>query len=78
VLSGAPRFAAHPDHIALTSGVVVQGSNLGQFIGPPLAAGIVAATGSWTASTPFLSGCAAAGVVCGLLLRRSSVLSGKA
>ncbi len=76
VLSGAPRFAARPDHIALTSGVVVQGSNIGQFVGPPLAAGIVAATGSWMASIPFLTGCAAVGVACGLVLRRSAVLAG--
>jgi MFS family permease len=75
VLSGAPRFAERPDHIAMTSGVVMQGSNLGQFVGPPLVAWQVERAGAWSAATPFLVSCALAGLATAVVLSRSRRLA---
>ena len=49
VLGGAPYFAPGPRQIGATNGLIIQGSHLGQFIGPPLVAAAVAYSGSWQA-----------------------------
>jgi len=43
----APRFAPHAGAISTTTGLMQQGSNLGQFVTPPLVATVVGAAGQW-------------------------------
>ncbi len=47
VLGGAPYFAPGPRQIGATNGLIIQGSHLGQFVGPPLVAATVAFSGGW-------------------------------
>ena len=47
VLGGAPYFAPGPRQIGATNGLIIQGSHLWQFIGPPLVAATVAFSGGW-------------------------------
>jgi MFS family permease len=53
VFGGAPVFAPSPKLVATTNGLIVQGSQLGQVVGPPLLAGMVSAAGTW-AVAPWL------------------------
>ncbi len=46
----APRVAPHPGAVATTTGLMQQGSALGQFILPPLAAAAASAAGGWAAA----------------------------
>ncbi len=46
----APRVAPHPGAVATTTGLMQQGSALGQFILPPLAASAASAAGGWGAA----------------------------
>ncbi len=50
VLSGAPVFSPSPAQVGTTNGLLVQGSNSGQVIGPPALAAVVQFSGSWEAS----------------------------
>lgn len=50
VIGAAPAIAPRPDLVATTNGLIMQGANAGQFVGPPLLAMIVTATGGWEAS----------------------------
>ena len=43
----APRFAPHFGAMATTTGLMQQGSSLGQFLAPPLVAAVVSAGGGW-------------------------------
>ena len=55
VFGGAPVFAPSLKLVATTNGLIVQGSQLGQVIGPPLLAWMVSATGTWqTAPWPLI------------------------
>ncbi len=63
VLGGAPIYAPSPHQIATTSGLITQGSQLGQVIGPPVLALIVSAGGGWR-SAPWLLGSSAVLGVC--------------
>src|SRR5215471_12538344 len=45
VLGGAPAHAPAPHLVPATNGLIVQGSNLGQVIGPPVIGAIAAAWG---------------------------------
>ena len=47
VLSGTPIFAPTPRLVGTTTGVLMQGSNTGQVIGPPTLALVVESTGRW-------------------------------
>jgi MFS family permease len=47
VLGAAPAHAPAPHLLATTNGLLVQGSNLGQVIGPPLVGALAAASGNW-------------------------------
>jgi MFS family permease len=49
ILGTAPYFAPGPGQIGSTYGLIVQGSHLGQFAGPPLIALAVTLTGGWQA-----------------------------
>lgn len=52
-LSGAARYAESPGETGIVQGLVVQVANLGNLLGPPLAALVVEWTGRWDA-IPFL------------------------
>lgn len=47
ILSGAPVHAPEPHLVGTTSGLILQGSNIGHLIGPPVLALIVGGTGGW-------------------------------
>lgn len=67
--SGLTAHARSPRHIGAVNGLLVQGSNLGQFIGPPaIAAAVTAGGGDWRAATGLVAAAAVAGVAAGLLL----------
>jgi len=73
ILSGAPAVSPTPSLIGTTNGLIVQGSHLGQMIGPPIVAAIVSATGLWASSVWVMNGAAAAIVVLAFLTRRLSL-----
>jgi len=43
----APRFAPYPGAVSTTTGLMQQGSALGQFVSPPLVAAVAGASGGW-------------------------------
>nr|WP_281354716.1 MFS transporter [Roseospira navarrensis] len=70
LFASAPARAASPGHLAAANGLLMQGSNIGQFLGPPLVAGAVTlAGGAWSgALAPVLTAAALtalAGVLAG-------------
>ncbi|WP_207459781.1 MFS transporter [Azospirillum sp. SYSU D00513] len=68
IMGALPAFAPRPNLVGTISGFVMQGSNIGQFIGPPLLASVVATHG-WSAA-PFYIACATAiGLVLALGIR---------
>lgn len=60
LFAGAPAQAPTPGHMGAANGLLMQGSAIGQFIGPPLlAAAVAAAGGAWSgALAPLLAGTA--------------------
>lgn len=62
VLASAPAHAATPRQIGVTNGMIVQGSNIGQTLGPPLVAAVVTAAGVWEAAGWLMGALAVAGV----------------
>ncbi len=69
VLAAGPRLAPSPRHVATTNGLIMQGSNLGQVIGPPAIAALAARAGDWTWSPLVLGTAAGVGVLLALRLR---------
>lgn len=69
VLGAVPALAPSRGLAAASNGLVMQGSNLGQMIGPPAVAALAAATGGWTWSPLVLLAASAAGVALALRLR---------
>ncbi|MBN2125562.1 MAG: MFS transporter [Deltaproteobacteria bacterium] len=68
VLSGAPAHAPAPQMVATTNGLIMQGSQLGQMIGPPALALIVSGPGGWQAAPWLLILAAAIGIGLSLAL----------
>ena len=69
--SGAAAHAPSPKHVGSASGMIVQGSSLGQFAGPPVIAALVsAAGGDWRAATVALAVAAGCAAGLGLLVVR--------
>ncbi len=66
VMSSSAALARNPRQINALQGLIMQGSQLGQFIGTPLIAALVAASGHWGAAAWVTGGAAAIGVVLGL------------
>lgn len=66
--SGIATHAPSPHHLGAANGLLVQGSNLGQLVGPPLVAAAVTGGGGWGAATAVMSLAATAGVLAGLYL----------
>jgi len=49
LFASAPLHAPSPGHLAAANGLLMQGSNIGQFMGPPLvAAAVTAVGGAWS------------------------------
>ncbi len=69
-LSGAQAFAPSPSQVGTMSGLIMQGSNTGQVIGPPLLAAVVQATGTWEASLSVMVAACALAIVAAFGLRR--------
>lgn len=70
LLNAVPAHAPNPRMIATTNGLLVQGSNLGQFIGPPALALVVSLAGGWRSAPWLLGSTALAGVILSTLLAR--------
>lgn len=50
ILGTSRLHAPDPERIGVVNGMIIQGSHFGQFIGPPLIAGVVTLQGSWESS----------------------------
>jgi MFS transporter, DHA1 family, inner membrane transport protein len=68
IFAGLPVHARSPQHIATGSGMVLQASNLGQFVGPLAIAWLASRFGAWQSSLWALLAFAAAGAACGVAL----------
>lgn len=65
-----PSLAGSVAAVSVMSGMLAQGSALGQLSGPPLAAAVVANAGDWHEATPFLVALALGTMLCGWVLKR--------
>jgi MFS family permease len=70
VVSAVPILTPRPELVATTSGLIQQGSSLGQVIGPPALALIVSMSGGWQGAPWFLGSVACIGTVLSFLLAR--------
>jgi MFS family permease len=68
VLGGAPYFAPGARQIGTTNGLIIQGSHLGQFLGPPVIAAAVALSGGWQAGAWVFAGCGVGALLFALLI----------
>jgi MFS family permease len=68
IFAGLPVHARSPQHIATGNGMVLQLSNLGQFLGPLAIAWIASRFGGWEAALWAMLAFAAAGAACGVAL----------
>lgn len=66
----APAFAPSPAQVGTINGIIVQASNLGQFIGPAALAAIVAAFVEWESALGFMVGANVLVVLLALPVRR--------
>jgi MFS family permease len=70
IFAGLPVHAPSPQHIATGNGMVLQFSNVGQFVGPLVIAWIVSRYGGWEATLWAMLAFALAGAACGVALSR--------
>ncbi len=70
ILGATADFTPRPALIGTTNGLVMQGSNIGQMMGPPIAGALVAATGTWSAAPIPVVFSAAVGIVLALMIGR--------
>ncbi len=70
VLSASAQLAKMPKQIGTLQGLFMQVGNMGPFVGPPLIAALVAASGLWRDALWVTASAAACGIVLGLALRR--------
>jgi len=68
VFSGLPLHARTPQHIGTGNGIVMQASQVGQFLGPMALAWIATQFGGWHASLWVLLAFAAGAVTCGVAI----------
>jgi MFS family permease len=78
ILAGAPLHAASPRQVGLVNGMLVQGSNIGTTLGPPLIAFIVSWSGNWESSAWVMSGAAMTGLALSFLVARVERRLGRA
>ena len=67
VMSSSTVLARSPAQISALQGLIMQGSQLGQFVGTPLIAAVVAHTGVWSSARWVTAGAAALGIGLGLM-----------
>lgn len=72
VMSSSTQLARDPRQIGVLQGLIMQGSQLGQFIGTPLIAAVVAASGQWASARWVTGGAAVLGLGLGLAAHRLS------
>ena len=65
----APRFAARPSHIALMSGLLLQGAGIGQTLGPLMVGSLVERGGAWSWAGFEVVLMAGIGLLCAWMLR---------
>ena len=70
VLGGVPLYAPSKNLIGTTNGLIIQGGQSGQMIGPPILAYLVSQTGSWSCGAWFLGSAALLGIVLSFFLSR--------
>jgi cyanate permease len=70
VLGAVPALVPAPRLVPAANGLLVQGSNLGQVIGPPAVGALAAATGGWQEVPLVLGAAALAAIGAALVLRR--------
>ncbi len=68
----AARLAASPAHVALMAGLLLQGSGLGQTLGPLLTTAAVDNSNNWAAAVPGFVLLAVLGLFCAFVLRYQS------
>lgn len=71
VFSAVPAVAPTRAQVAPLSGMLVQGSSIGQLIGPPMLGLLVQTLGSWTMAPIFFASTGAAGICLALAFRGS-------
>ena len=72
IMSALPAYAARQDLVSTISGFVMQGTNLGQFLGPLLLAAVVSAKG-WAAAPHYVAATALFGILLALMFRRREI-----
>lgn len=70
IMSSSTVLARSPQQIGTLQGLYMQGAQLGQFVGTPLIAAVVAASGQWRSALWVSGTAAAAGVMLGLVAGR--------
>jgi MFS transporter, CP family, cyanate transporter len=70
VMASSTLLARTPQQIGTLQGLYMQGAQLGQFVGTPLIAAVVASTGRWDSALAVSGAAAAGGVVLGLAAGR--------
>ncbi len=70
IFAGLPVHAKTRSHIATGNGIVLQGSNLGQFFGPIALAWMASGFGGWQATLWAMLAFAAGGALCGFAISR--------
>jgi cyanate permease len=63
LFAGSSVLASSKRLVSTTNGLIMQGSNLGQAVGPPSVAALAATLGTWRWSPVILVSCALAGIV---------------
>jgi len=70
IFAGMPLHAKTPQHIGTANGIVMQASQIGQFLGPLAIAWIATRFGSWHAALWVLLAFAAGAAACGIAIGR--------
>lgn len=70
-MSSSTLLARQPAQVGVLQGLIMQGSQLGQFFGTPLIAAVVAATGQWSSARWVTASAALLAVALGLVARRA-------
>jgi MFS family permease len=73
VLGAAPLMAPSPAQIGTTNGLIVQGSNIGNVLGPPLLAAATTIRGRWEDAIWMFLAAAALNIVLSQVLRKEEV-----
>ncbi len=70
VMASSTVLAKSPQQIGTLQGLFMQGAQIGQFVGTPLIAAVVAASGRWTSALWVVGGASAIGVALGVAAHR--------